>query len=46
MNATHKMITGLFGKSVTLQDHAVFDFEPLPTASCNGSGTTAGGGHS
>jgi hypothetical protein len=45
MNATHKMITGLFGSSITISDRAAFDFEPLPTASCNGSGTTAGGGH-
>jgi hypothetical protein len=46
MNATHGMMTGLFGKKLTLQDRSVFDFEPLPTASCNGSGATATGGHS
>lgn len=46
MNATHKMVTGLFGSSITIADRAAFDFEPLPSASCNGSGTTAGGGHS
>jgi Flp pilus assembly pilin Flp len=46
MNATHNMMTGLFGGSLTISDHSAFDFEPLPTASCNGSGSTAGGGHS
>jgi TadE-like protein len=46
LKATHKMMTGLFGSAITLSDKAVFDFEPLPTASCNSSGTTAGGGHS
>jgi hypothetical protein len=46
MNASHKMMTGLFGSSVTLADHSVFDFEPLPTTSCNGTGATATGGHS
>jgi TadE-like protein len=46
MNATHSMITGLFGSAITLSDHAAFDFEPLPSAACNGSGTTVGGGHS
>ena len=46
LNATHRMITGLFGNSITISDHAAFDFEPLPSAACNGSGTTAGGGHS
>jgi Flp pilus assembly protein TadG len=46
MNATHRMMTGLFGSSVTVTDHAAFDFEPLPSASCNGTGSTATGGHS
>jgi Flp pilus assembly protein TadG len=46
MNATHKMMTGLFGAQVTLSDKAVFDFEPLPTATCNGTGAVATGGHS
>lgn len=46
MNATHKMMTGLFGSTVTLSDHAAFDFEPLPTSTCNGSGALATGGHS
>jgi Flp pilus assembly pilin Flp len=45
MNATHRMMTGLFGSSITISDHAAFDFEPLPTATCNGSGSTATGGH-
>jgi hypothetical protein len=40
------MMTGLFGSSLTISDHSAFDFEPLPTASCNGSGSTASGGHS
>jgi hypothetical protein len=46
MNATHHMMTGLFGASLTISDRAVFDFEPLPTATCNGTGSTATGGHS
>jgi hypothetical protein len=45
MNATHSMMTGLFGSSLTITDHASFDFEPLPTATCNGSGSVASGGH-
>jgi hypothetical protein len=40
------MVTGLFGATIGLSDHAVMDFEPLPTASCNGSGSTSTGGHS
>ena len=43
VNTTHKMITGLFGTSISIKDRAVMDFEPLPTASCNGTGTTTGG---
>ncbi|HET8665715.1 MAG TPA: TadE/TadG family type IV pilus assembly protein [Nocardioides sp.] len=46
LNATHKMMTGIFGSAVTVSDHAAFDFEPLPTASCNGTGSTSTGGHS
>jgi hypothetical protein len=46
LNATHKMMTGLFGSSLTLSDRAAFDFEPLPTSSCNGSGAVSTGGHS
>jgi hypothetical protein len=34
MNATHSMMTGLFGATVGLRDRAVMDFEPLPTQSC------------
>jgi hypothetical protein len=34
MNATHPMMVGLFGSTLTLQDRAVLDFEPLPTQSC------------
>lgn len=37
LKATHPMITGLFGTSITLSDRAVMDFEPLATQSC-GSG--------
>lgn len=44
MNATHRMMTGLFGTSITISDRAAFDFEPLATTSCNGQGI-AGGGH-
>ena len=32
MNVTHRMMTGMFGATLTLSDHAVFDFEPLPRA--------------
>jgi hypothetical protein len=46
MNAKHKMMTGLFGGTLTIADHATFDFEPLATAICNGSGSAATGGHS
>ena len=34
LKATHPMITGLFGTSITLNDRAVMDFEPLATQSC------------
>ena len=44
VNTTHKMMTGLFGTSISIKDRSVADFEPLPTTSCNGSGPT-GGGH-
>ena len=30
----HKFVTGLFGANVTLQDHSVFRFEPVPTSGC------------
>jgi hypothetical protein len=46
MNAKHNMMTGLFGSSITITDHAVFDFEPLPSATCNGTGNPNTGGHS
>jgi Flp pilus assembly protein TadG len=32
--AHHKMLTGFFGNSVTLTDHAVMDFEPLAAQIC------------
>jgi len=31
---THTFLTGLFGKTVTLADHAVFRLEPAPTQLC------------
>jgi hypothetical protein len=34
LKATHPMITGLFGTSISLSDRAVMDFEPLATQSC------------
>ena len=40
MVANHKTFTGLFGNSLTLQDHAVLNFEPLVAQSC-GSGAHA-----
>jgi hypothetical protein len=30
----HAFATGLFGATVTLQDHSVFRFEPVPTSVC------------
>jgi hypothetical protein len=36
--AEHETFTGLFGSSLTLEDHAVMNFEPLDTAHCK-SGT-------
>lgn len=34
LQARHKFLTGLFTSSVTIEDHAVFTFEPLPTLKC------------
>jgi hypothetical protein len=34
MKATHPMMTGLFGSSISLSDRAVMDFEPLATQTC------------
>jgi Flp pilus assembly protein TadG len=30
----HRFVTGFFGAGVTLQDHSVFRFEPVPTSIC------------
>ena len=30
----HQFITGLFGASISLQDHSVFRFEPVPASVC------------
>jgi hypothetical protein len=38
--AEHRNFTGLFGSTLTLDDHAVMNFEPLPAQSC------ASGAHS
>lgn len=35
MDATHPMMTGLFGDSIDLKDRAVMDFEPLKSDSCH-----------
>jgi len=40
LSAQHKTFTGLFGSQLTLKDHAVMNFEPLPVQSC------ASGAHS
>lgn len=40
MLARHDFVSGFFGKSVNIEDHAVFTFEPLPTLTC------AAGAHS
>jgi hypothetical protein len=37
VRATHPMMTGLFGSSISINDRAVMSFEPLATQSC-GSG--------
>lgn len=34
IKATHSFITGFFTKSIAIDDHAVFTFEPLPTLTC------------
>ncbi len=34
LDASHPMMTGLFGASIHLTDRAVMNFEPLPTQSC------------
>jgi hypothetical protein len=38
--ALHKNFTGMFGSTLTLDDHAVMNFEPLPAQMC------AAGAHS
>lgn len=40
MLAKHDFVSGFFGKSINIEDHAVFTFEPLPTLTC------ASGAHS
>ena len=34
MKAKHNFLTGLFTNDVMIEDHAVFQFEPLPTLTC------------
>jgi len=34
MKAKHSWVSGFFGDSVDIEDHAVFSFEPLPTLTC------------
>lgn len=34
MKARHSFVSGFFGRTVDLDDHAVFSFEPLPTLTC------------
>lgn len=34
MKADHKFITGFFKDKLSIEDHAVFTFEPLPTLTC------------
>jgi hypothetical protein len=34
LSANHKTFTGLFGSQLTLKDHAVMNFEPLPAQIC------------
>jgi hypothetical protein len=35
VKVNHKFVTALFGASVTLTDHSVFRFEPVPTSVCS-----------
>jgi hypothetical protein len=34
IQAKHDFLTGFFANDVTIEDHSVFAFEPLPTISC------------
>ena len=34
LRAKHDFLTGLFSRGVSIDDHAVFTFEPLPTLTC------------
>jgi len=34
MLAKHDFVSGFFGRTVNIEDHAVFAFEPLPTLTC------------
>lgn len=34
LKAKHSWVSGFFGKSIDIDDHAVFSFEPLPTLTC------------
>jgi hypothetical protein len=34
MSAKHDFLTGFFTKDVMIEDHSVFQFEPLPTLTC------------
>jgi len=38
LQATHKMVTGIFATTFVLRDHTVMNFEPLPGASCKSGG--------
>jgi hypothetical protein len=34
LRAQHSFVSGLFGSTVDVEDHAVFTFEPLSTLTC------------
>lgn len=40
LKVNHSWLTGFFGKTIAIDDHAVFTFEPLPTLTCAGNGTS------
>lgn len=34
IKASHRWLSGMFGSAVTIEDHAVFTVEPMPTLTC------------
>lgn len=46
LRAEHPYMTKMFGSTISMNDRAFMRFQPLPVATCNGTGSTATGGHS